>query len=146
MSGQPGMVKRVPMREHQGRARMWQSMRVLRRFTVADIVAAGEVGESAATKYVRFLRQAGYLRVAQAKREGVTGGHAVYVLVRDTGPHAPRIGNRAVRDPNVEPTAPVPMVTIPRAEYERALRVIAYCERLRAAGDAEAARVLEAVR
>lgn len=146
MSGQPGMVKRVPMRENQGRARLWQSMRVLRRFTVADIVAAGEVGESAATKYVRFLRQAGYLRVVQPKREGITGGHAVYALVRDTGPHAPRIGNRALRDPNIEPTAPAEMVRIPRVEYERALRVIAYCERLRAAGDAEAARVLEAVR
>lgn len=146
MSGTPGMVKRAPMREHQGRARMWQSMRMLRRFTVADIVAAGEVGESAASKYVRFLREAGYLRVAQPKREGITGGHAVYALVRDTGPHAPRVGNRAVRDPNIEPTEPEHRVTIPRSEYERALRVIAYCERLRAAGDAEAARVLEAVR
>lgn len=116
---------------------MWQAMRVMRRFTVAEIMATAEVGASAATKYVRFLTAGGYLRCVQARRSGYTGGHAQYQLLRDTGPCAPRIGKYGVRDPNTQPVArvpTVPTVTIPKPEYERALRCIGACEKLRARG------------
>lgn len=131
MSGQPGQVKRAPIADGKGRPRMWQSMRVLRRFSTADLMASAEVGRDAAAKYVRFLAHAGYLRVVQAKQSGLTGGHAVYALVRDTGPFAPRIGKARVRDPNTEPTAAEPTVSIPRSEYARALRCIELTRRVR---------------
>lgn len=134
MSGRMGQVKRTPLRPDQGRSRMWQAMRVLRSFTVADLMATAEVGDSAAAKYVRYLARAGYLRCVVAKANGRTGGHAQYRLVKDTGPFAPRVGKQAVRDPNLAPTAPVPTVTIPKTEYERALRCVRLCESIRAYG------------
>jgi hypothetical protein len=113
---------------------MWQSMRVMRCFTVAEVMATAEVGASAATKYVRYLLRAGYLRCVVAKRNGRTGGHAQYRLVKDTGPLAPRVGKQAIRDPNLEPTDAEPTVSIPRSEYERALRCIHLCESIRSHG------------
>lgn len=90
--GRVGMRKRAPLAPNQARARMWQSMRILRRFTAADMQAVAEVGVSHSQKYIRMLLQAGYLRVAQAKRPGVIGGHTVYQLINDTGPDTPRFG------------------------------------------------------
>lgn len=134
MSGRTGQIKRAPLRADQGRSRMWQSMRVMRRFTVADLVATAEVGDSAATKYVRYLLRAGYLRCVVAKLNGRTGGHAHYRLLKDTGPFAPRVGKQAVSDPNLEPVKAEPTVTIPKSEYDRALRCIRLCEAIRAHG------------
>ena len=144
--GRKGMRKRAPLAANQARTRMWQSMRILRRFTSGDLQATAEVGASHSQKYVRMLLQAGYLRVVQAKQSGVTGGHAVYQLIRDTGPHAPRFGNEELRDPNLQPHELTPEeqpVTITRAEYERAMICTRACtgmadpeaeiERLRAA-------------
>jgi len=122
------MTKRRPMHGTQARQRMWQSMRVLRKFTAAEIVATAEVGASNASKYIRSLVRTGYLRVVTPKQEGVTGGHAAYLLVRNSGPYAPRIGKQDVLDPNTDPgAAKVETVTIPRADYERALSCVRAC-------------------
>lgn len=87
------------------RARCWQAMRILRRFTSADICATAEAGVRNANIYLHALERVGYLRVVQPQREGVTGGHVVYLLVRNTGPAAPRVRvDGAVWDPN--PPAP----------------------------------------
>lgn len=141
MSGQAGQVKRAPMQTTQARQRMWQSMRVLKRFSVADLVATAETPANSANHYVRALRRAGYLRCVQPVQSGRTAGHARYQLMRDTGPCAPRIGKDAVRDPNTEPTQKPVMVSIPRSEYERALRCIALCTDLRGSGPTEAVRL-----
>lgn len=151
MSGRAGQVKRTPMDPAKGRSRMWQSMRVLRTFTVADVMASAEVGASAARKYVLYLRKAGYLSCIVPRESGRTGGHAHYRLLKNTGPFAPRVGKQTVRDPNVEPTKAQPSVTIPKAEYERALRCVRLCETLRAYGAGpsikqHAAEALEVVR
>lgn len=130
MPGVEGMAKRAPMHGEQARQRMWQSMRVLRRFSAADLVSTAEVGLAHAQKYCRMLVAAGYLRIVQPKREGVAGGHAIFALLRDTGPHAPRMTNEGVRDPNTQPHALTPAerpVNLPRAEYERALRCVRAC-------------------
>ncbi|HET7300091.1 MAG TPA: hypothetical protein VFJ01_05505 [Oleiagrimonas sp.] len=140
MSGRTGQIKRAPIASGKGRPKMWQTMRIMRQFTVADIESSAEVTNTAASKYVRFLHQAGYLRCVQAKESGRTGGHARYQLLRNTGPHAPRIGKRGVRDPNVEPIKAEPTVTIPRSEYERALRCINVLSDLRAYGPTEQIR------
>lgn len=68
----------------------WQSMRVMRRFTQADLLTvAPAVGKSALTKYCRALEAAGFLRIVQPRLNGRPGSHNVYMLVRDTGPKAP---------------------------------------------------------
>lgn len=134
MSGRVGQVKLAPMPAGRGRQRMWQSMRVLRQFTIADLAATTETPPNSVSHYVRALRDAGYVRCVQPVQSGRTAGHACYALVRDSGPAAPRIGNHGVRDANARPTHAVPMVSIARAEYERALRCIKVCEAIRAFG------------
>lgn len=118
------------MRENDARTRMWLTMRHQRRFSVADLQAICEVGKDNAGNYIRALNAEGYLRVVVPKREGVPGGHPVYMLVKDTGPHAPRIGKQGLRDPNIEPHAILAEekpVTITRREYERALCCVRAC-------------------
>jgi len=75
--------------QNNARYRAWQSMRILRRFTIPEIVATAEIGRSNADKYIRFLVSFGYIRIATHKRDGARGGHAVYMLVRNTGPSQP---------------------------------------------------------
>jgi hypothetical protein len=76
-------------------------MRVLRRFTLPDVVATAEIGPANARKYITSLVNAGYLRIVIEKQEGKKGGHAVYLLVRDTGPLAPRLQSDGYTyDPN----------------------------------------------
>lgn len=78
---------------HKG-AKIWNAMRMLRRFTATDVCA---VVESAALGYVkayaRRLASTGFLRVHR------DGGNAAptYQLVRDSGPVAPSITSRRTR-------------------------------------------------
>jgi hypothetical protein len=77
-------------RKPKARDRAWQSMRILRQFTVIDLMATAEMTHANASAYIRALARSGYLRVAQPAKS-VLGGQAVYQLVRDTGPYAPRL-------------------------------------------------------
>lgn len=119
--------RRAPMTPGKGRSRMWQSMRILRRFTSADLQAAAETSAENCSDYLHGLLDAGYLRIVKSFRRGYVGGHAVYQLIKDTGPYAPRLGKQALRDPNIEPTEREATVTIPRSEYERALACAKAC-------------------
>lgn len=128
MAGIPGMVQRAPMRPGKARQKMWQAMRVQRSFTVADIVATAEVSYTNARKYVRALARGGYIACESPRRSGRTGGHARWRLAIDRGPAAPRIGHEGIVDPNLEPAAAEPRVTIPRSEYQRALACVRACQ------------------
>lgn len=124
------MKKRAPLQERQARTRMWVAMRTLRRFTTADLQATAEVGDGHARKYVRALVRAEYLRCVKPTASGRAAGHAIYSLVRDTGPHAPRAGKAGLLDPNIEPARPEPgqePVMVPRADYDRALACVRAC-------------------
>lgn len=130
MAGRKGMVKRVPMQVAQARTRLWRSMQMLPQFSLGDLELTAEAGRSHVTKYARALLKAGYLRQVSAKRNGERGGHAVYMLARNTGPHAPRITNGGLLDPNLEPAAPArgeEPVTIKRSEYQRLLACARAC-------------------
>lgn len=84
------------------RDRAWTSMRVLRRFTRPQIEATAEISRDNVATYITRLRQTGYLRITTPNVQGRAGSHAVYLLVRDTGPRAPiirKIGKQAY-DPN----------------------------------------------
>jgi hypothetical protein len=68
----------------------WQSMRVMRRFTQAELLTvAPAVTPSLLKRYVRSLTDAGFLRIVQARVNGRPGSSNVYMLVRDTGPVPP---------------------------------------------------------
>lgn len=144
--------QRAPMDPREGRARMWQGMRVMRNFTVVDLQATAEVSRESAVVYVRALRTAGYLVRVDTKRVGRVAVFMHYRLVKNTGPHGPRVSrDGTVFDPNLEPAPKQATVGLSRAEYERALRCIAVVEKLRAFAptDAlrkEAATALEVVR
>lgn len=125
-----GYEHAAPMRESRSRARLWRAMRILRTFTVAELSATAEVSPNSARKYVRALAHAGYLRVATPYRQGAVGGHASYLLIRDTGPHAPSIGKQRLRDPNLEPDERDPAdrpVKVPKRDYDRALACVRAC-------------------
>lgn len=127
--------KRVPMDPREGRSRMWQAMRVLRTFTVADMEATAEVSRASATHYVRALRDAGYVQRLPGKRIGRVAQFMSYRLLQNTGPHAPRVSHVGkLLDMNAETARRQPSVTIPKAEYERALRCIHLVESIRAHG------------
>lgn len=85
----------------QVRQKLWQSMRVMRRFTLPQLMATADAEQGPAAAYVNSLKNAGYLRVEQQRQLGITGSHGVYQLLRDTGPKHP-ITNRVqvVYDPN----------------------------------------------
>lgn len=110
----------------EGRSRMWRSMRILRQFSVADLVATAAVMPSEAYLYIRLLTEAGYLQCLRLYKAGRGNSYpALWKLVRDTGPFAPKGGKHI--DPNLDPTRGGTHVSIPRAEYERALACVRAC-------------------
>lgn len=97
-----GAKTRIWKRQPRARDRIWQSMRILRRFTLPDLCATAESGHANAKKYVIGLERSGYLRRIQERRSGYKGAYVVWMLTRDTGPQAPRLqtdGN--TYDPNL---------------------------------------------
>jgi hypothetical protein len=92
------------------RAKAWQAMRILRRFTLPQVEMSAEIGESNLQRFVRALTRSGFLRLDRARRPGIPASCNVYRLVRDTGPKAPILGNDGfVYDENTRtlyPTAP----------------------------------------
>jgi hypothetical protein len=92
-------------------SRLWQVMRIRRRFTTADLEAEARLGEEAIRRgsvqtYVRALALTGYLRLEGTQHTGAVR-HNVYVLARDTGPKAPRPQQWVlvrVYDPNEDAT------------------------------------------
>jgi hypothetical protein len=78
--------------------KLWRSMRVLRRFTVPDLIATAPGTKRKSVQcYVVRLARVGYL--AREPREG--NDIQIYRLVRNTGPYAPMLRRGdAVYDPN----------------------------------------------
>ena len=76
------------------RALAWRSARILRRFTRPQLQTTVPTLEHAnASKYLRSLVAAGYLRVTQERVCGRPGSYRVYQLIRDTGPLCPLCRN-----------------------------------------------------
>lgn len=98
------------------RARAWRAIRIRKKFSVAELVRITAEGtendaEENLRKYVRALRQAGYLAPMARKEPGMvpqSNGFTRYLLVRDTGPQAPvwRQSRNAVFDPNTGEESP----------------------------------------
>lgn len=75
------------------RYRVWQAIRVLRRFKTPEVIALGGMRPKSVRNYVAFLKRVGILR---SLSDGYT------MLVRDLGPLAPieRKDGRSFQDPN----------------------------------------------
>lgn len=79
---------------------MWRAMRILKRFTRAELFAyvAKYTTEGNVKSYIKHLNQAGYLRL---ERKGIEA--ATYCLVQNTGPQPPQILRvKEVYDPNLD--------------------------------------------
>lgn len=83
-------------------ARIWLAMRMLRPFTFNDIEATAQASRRYISNYAWALHRAGYLRRTEAKI-GPRRKSAVWLLIRDTGPHPPmRRRDDTVYDVNEE--------------------------------------------
>ena len=111
-----GATQRPGLHTDAGRQRMWNTMRQLRRFTNGDLIAASETTEANARRYVKALTAAGYVRQETPRIYGrAPGGFANWLLVKDTGPLAPRATSAGLCDFNlVDPYTLPPSASVKR--------------------------------
>ena len=87
--------------DNVARKQAWQAMRIMRRFTRADILTTSAIAQSNLDKYVRGLIATGFLDVAQNRLSGRPGSRDVLRLRRDNGPRPPLLHNDgSMTDPN----------------------------------------------
>jgi hypothetical protein len=110
MPGTPGMHQRHRL-GLDIRQQAWNSIRVLKRFTTAQIEATAAISRDNLRKYLKALHQTGYLVQVRPKQNGKSLGHAVWRLARDSGPRAPigRTDGSGVYDPNQDTLYPYRM-------------------------------------
>jgi hypothetical protein len=91
-----------PMPRTTARYRLWRSMRLHQRmgagFCISDLVATSNCRYDDASRYVRALRRAGYVRLVFRHKSHELGGGGLgagvgarYSLVKDSGQAAPRL-------------------------------------------------------
>ena len=77
-------------------AKVWQAIRVLPRFTYAELQAITGRSYKALMNDISLLKSAGYVKVA-----GKSGNANVFTLVKNTGPKAPK-RRKCLYDPNTD--------------------------------------------
>jgi hypothetical protein len=96
MPGKQGMVYSKP-RKGAARQRIWQSMRILRRFTIPDLCKTASARPNNVKKFVRSLTIHGYVAKYGKYTSGRKGSYQQFRLVRDIGHSYPmkcdRCGN-----------------------------------------------------
>lgn len=110
-SGPKGPTGTIPRHSGTFRERAWRAMRVRHRFTIGEIVADAGRGDPAAdrqnaTRYIRYLRAAGYVGELPRRVPGTaigSNGFKRFVLINNTGPRAPvyRGEAKAIHDFNL---------------------------------------------
>lgn len=104
----PGAKFALAAKARSPEQNMWTAMRQLKSFTPRDVAAHSATEDTAVTleaaqEYCRALMWASYLAVARKAIPGKT--EAIYRLLKNTGPRAPRERRvRALVDPNTEQT------------------------------------------
>ena len=88
MSGIKGMVHAAP-KPGAVRNKVWQSMRILRRFTVSDLCRTSGAKRSNVRKFVKRLEVHGYIAQLGSYTSGRAGVFKGLRLVKDIGPHYP---------------------------------------------------------
>lgn len=85
-------------RAKSARAKVWEAMRALRKFTIADLCQLTRAEEWNVKRYMRVLELAGYLSKRSIKG---MGGRFEYQLIKNTGLKAPvQKTIRCIWDPN----------------------------------------------
>lgn len=94
MPGVEGMKHRKG-RTKATRRKMWNSIRIIRRFTLPDICRTVEAAQYAnVRKFVSSLERHGYVAKDGRYRGGRPGEYQTYRLVIDAGPEYPTICSR----------------------------------------------------
>lgn len=88
MPGIKGMVAAAP-RKNAVRTRIWQSMRIMRRFTCPDLCRASDAEMSNVSKFVQRLRVHGYVKPFGKYVSGRAGAYKGWTLCKDVGPVYP---------------------------------------------------------
>jgi len=88
--GRKGVVELAAAGEPSGRQAMWERMRELRRFTLADLDHLNVERDTIKT-YVRSLVRGGYLKMERSDGPGGRYAPALYELLRDVGLEAPKL-------------------------------------------------------
>lgn len=96
MAGKQGMVHARP-KAKTVRGKIWQSMRVLKHFTVPDLCRTAVARESNAKKFISRLAAHGYIALSRPAANGYAGSYNQWRLVRDTGPFHPTVCDRCGR-------------------------------------------------
>jgi hypothetical protein len=93
MAGVKGMVA---LRPKQGttRCKVWQSMRILRRFTIPDLCRTSGGSISNVRKFVRALATHGYVAAYGDYVSGRPGLYQAWRLVRNIGKDYPTVCDR----------------------------------------------------
>ncbi|MFH1984150.1 MAG: hypothetical protein ABIL58_20105 [Pseudomonadota bacterium] len=90
MAGVRGMHSKKP-RPGTGRCKMWQTMRIMRRFAVPDLCRTSGASPSNAAKFIARLAGHGYLAANGNYAGGRPGEYQAWRLVRDVGPDYPTV-------------------------------------------------------
>jgi len=101
MPGIPGMVQARP-KAGSLRLKVWQSMRIMRRFSLPDLCRTTGARRDNVRKFVKRLEAHGYVALATKQLRGRPGSYHIWRLVKDTGPLYPtRCGRcgRPLRQP-----------------------------------------------
>jgi hypothetical protein len=88
MPGTKGMTAQMP-RAGALRNKIWQSMRILRRFTIADLCRTSGAKRTNVRKFIKRLEIHGYVAQHGAYTSGRAGVFRGLRLVKDTGPQYP---------------------------------------------------------
>lgn len=92
MAGRKPVHLSANAKRPEGRQIMWEAIRALREFTLADLECKTRLKESALRSYVEALTKGGYLeRHRPTERVGGNFPRATWTLVRDIGVEAPRV-------------------------------------------------------
>ena len=88
MPGIKNMTDRRPRRSAV-RRKVWQSMRILRRFTIPDLCRTSGATSNNVRKFIWRLAEHGYVTMHAPNVSGRTGSYHGWRLVKDTGPDYP---------------------------------------------------------
>lgn len=88
MAGVKGMVSSAP-RSNAIRRKIWQSMRIMRRFTAADLCRTTGAKRSNVRKFILLLEAHGYVAQVGVYTGGRPGSSRGLRLVKDVGPVYP---------------------------------------------------------
>jgi hypothetical protein len=88
MPGKKGQVPNKPQ-PHTARTKVWQSMRILRRFSIPELCRTSGARRNNVRKFLWTLERHGYVARSGGHLKGFAGNFQGWRLLIDCGPHYP---------------------------------------------------------